>query len=184
MSAATASQVLVELERLDWLTSHGRGPHKERRLKQPGSVLDAWVKQLPALPQPQSHRYFVPSQTIEGLMQRLDEVLGHSAVPYAISYEAAAQKYAPFASSISQVRCRMRPAPGTSAALAALSARPVMEGSNLIVIDAQTFGEFLFRERQGSVWLASPIQVYLDLMRAEGRAKEMADHLRRERIGF
>jgi hypothetical protein len=32
--------------------------------------------------------------------------------------------------------------------------------------------------------LASPIQVYLDLLRGEGRAKEMADHLRQEQIGF
>ena len=30
----------------------------------------------------------------------------------------------------------------------------------------------------------SPVQVYLDLMRSEGRAGEMADHLRRQRIGF
>ena len=45
-------------------------------------------------------------------------------------------------------------------------------------------GDLLFRERVGGVWLASPIQVYLDLLRGEGRAKEMAEHLRRERIGF
>ena len=34
------------------------------------------------------------------------------------------------------------------------------------------------------IWLASAVQVYLDLMRSEGRAKEMAKHLRRERFGF
>jgi len=34
------------------------------------------------------------------------------------------------------------------------------------------------------LWLASPIHTYLDLVRAEGRAKELAEHLRRERIGF
>jgi hypothetical protein len=42
----------------------------------------------------------------------------------------------------------------------------------------------LFREQFAGVWLASPIQVYLDLLCGEGRAKEMAAHLRRHRIGF
>jgi hypothetical protein len=34
------------------------------------------------------------------------------------------------------------------------------------------------------IWLASPIQTYLDLVRAEGLATELAEHLRRTRIGF
>ena len=51
-------------------------------------------------------------------------------------------------------------------------------------LDAKSHGEFLFRERVGDAWLASPIQVYLDLLRGEGRGKEMAGHLRHERIGF
>jgi len=60
----------------------------------------------------------------------------------------------------------------------------VSEGANLAVIEAKSAGDLLFRERVGGVWLASPIQVYLDLLRGEGRAKEMAEHLRRERVGF
>jgi len=42
----------------------------------------------------------------------------------------------------------------------------------------------LFRERISDAWLASPVQVYLDLLRGEGRAKEMAEHLRKERLGL
>ena len=34
VSPATASQVLTELERFDWLTSRGQGPSKERHLRQ------------------------------------------------------------------------------------------------------------------------------------------------------
>jgi len=66
----------------------------------------------------------------------------------------------------------------------ALNARVVSQGANLAIIEAKSSGELLFRERIHEIWLASPIQVYLDLMRSEGRAKEMADHLRKERIGF
>lgn len=57
-------------------------------------------------------------------------------------------------------------------------------GANLAIIEAKSPGELLFREQVGDIWLASPIQVYLDLLRSEGRAKEMAEHLRQERIGF
>ena len=53
-----------------------------------------------------------------------------------------------------------------------------------MVIGVESPGDLLFRERVDGVWLASPIQTYLDLLRAAGRAKELAEHLRRERIGF
>ena len=42
----------------------------------------------------------------------------------------------------------------------------------------------LDRELVNGTWPASPAQVYLDLMRGEGRAGEMAKHLRHERLGF
>jgi hypothetical protein len=65
-----------------------------------------------------------------------------------------------------------------------LKAREVGEGSNLVFLEAASYGEFLFRERERGVWLANPIIVYLDLLQSDGRAKEMAEHLRRERIHF
>jgi len=68
--------------------------------------------------------------------------------------------------------------------MAELGARVVNEGANFAVIETKSAGELLFRQNVGGVWLASPVQVYLDLLRGEGRAKEMAEHLRKERIGF
>ena len=64
-----------------------------------------------------------------------------------------------------------------------IGARVVNEGANFAVIDVKSTGDLLFRERVGNAWLASPIHVYLDLLSGEGRAKEMAEHLRKERIG-
>jgi hypothetical protein len=82
------------------------------------------------------------------------------------------------------VRCRLLTGPAADQALGELDARIVNDGANLAVIEVKSSGELLFREQVDGVWLASPIQVYLDLARSEGRAKEMAEHLRRERIGF
>lgn len=184
VSPATASQVLTELERFDWLVSRGQGPSKERHLKEPAALLDAWVKQLASIRPPELRRYYVPSMKADTLLERIEQVFATHEVGYAISHEAAAQRYAPFLSSVSQVRCRVLVGTAADAAIGELGARVVNEGANLAIIEAKSPGELLFRERVGGIWLASPIQVYLDLLRGEGRAKEMAEHLRKERIGF
>lgn len=184
VSPATASQMLTELERFDWLTSRGQGPSKERHLVEPGSLLDAWVQQLASLLPPGVRRYYVPSTDAEKLIDRIGHVCDAHNVEYAITHEAAAQRYAPFLSSVSQVRCRMLAGGAAEAAIGELEARVVNEGVNLVILEAKSHGDFLFRERIRDAWLASPIQVYLDLLRGEGRGKEMADHLRHERIGF
>lgn len=184
VSPATASQVLTELERFDWLTSRGQGPSKERHLREPAALLDAWVKQLTSIRPPALRRYYVPAMKTDQLLEHIGQVFAAQQVGYAISHEAAAQRYAPFLTSVSQIRCRLLVGPAADAAIGELGARVVNEGANLVIIEAKSPGDLLFRERVGDIWLASPIQVYLDLLRGEGRAKEMAEHLRKERIGF
>lgn len=184
VASSTASDVLSELERFDWLESRGQGPGKERHLLQPGELLDAWARQLAVARAPALHRYYLPGLKTNALLERLGETLGAYGLAYAVSHEAAAQRYAPFLSSISQVRLRMVPGADVDAALAQLDARPVTEGANLALIDAKSGGELLFREWVDGVWLAGPVQVYLDLLRGEGRARDMAEHLRQERLGF
>lgn len=184
VSPATASQVLSELERFDWLVSRGRGPNKERNLREPAALLDAWTKQVKSDRAPALSRYYVPATKSDALPMRIVEALEGRGVEYAISHEAAAQRLAPFLSSVPQVRLRLLPGQAAEAALAELGAREVSEGANLAVIEATSAGEMLFRERLDGLWLASPIQIYLDLIRGEGRSKEMAEHFRKERIGF
>ncbi|MDW3681799.1 type IV toxin-antitoxin system AbiEi family antitoxin [Cupriavidus sp. CV2] len=184
VAPSTASDVLGELERFDWLESRGQGPSKERHLREPGELLDAWARQLASSTAPVLRRYYVPGLKSEALLQRLGEVFDVHHVGYAVSYESAAQRYAPFLSGISQVRTWLLPGASADTALAELDARVVTEGANLAVIETKSTGELLFRQQVEGVWLASPVQVYLDLLRGEGRAKEMAEHLRRERIGF
>lgn len=184
VSPATASQVISELERLEWLDSRGQGPGKERVLKEPAALLDAWVRNDSSLKPLSLRRYFMPEVKATSLLDHIGRVFGFHKVEYAVSFEAAAQAYAPLLTHISQVRCRLLPGTEAQAALSDIKARVVTEGSNLAIIEAKSPGELLFRENIGGHWLASPIQVYLDLLRGEGRAKEMAEHLRKEKIGF
>jgi hypothetical protein len=172
------------MERLDWITARGQGPHKERRVSEPGALLDQWVQALASQRAPLLHRYFLPSMNLDHLLDPIARAFAVHEVSYAISNEAAAQCYAPFLTSVPQVKCRLLPGPAAAAAMQELGARVVTEGANLAVIEVKSPGELLFRERLGDYWLASPIQVYLDLQRGEGRSKELAAHLRKERLGY
>lgn len=184
VSPATASQVMSALERFDWLEVRGQGPSKQRHLREPAALLDAWAKQVVALGPPTLRRYYVPGTAPEALAARLGEVFDGSDVEYAITHEAAAQHYAPFLSSISQVRVRVRSGTNVDVGIRDLDARVASEGANLAVLEVASPGELLLRERVDNLWMASPIQIYLDLLRGEGRSKEMAEHFRTEGIRF
>ena len=184
VSPSTVSEVFSQLERMDWVSTRGLGPQKERQLCEPTAVLNAWVKQMEITPVPPMTRYYVPGLKTDGLLARIGDQFDRNNIKYALSYEAAAQLYAPFLSSIAQVRVRILETPESQATLSELGARPVTEGANLAIIDAKSEGELLFRNQINNIWLASPIQVYLDLQRGEGRSLEMSEHLRKERIGF
>ena len=184
VSQATASQVLTELERFDWVASRGQGPSKERQLKEPTALLDGWAKQIASQHAPTLRRYYVPSLKADALLERISRTFASHGVEYAVSHEAAAQRYAPFLSSVSQVRCRVLMGGAVEFSIDEIGARPVSEGANFAILEARSPGELLFREQNRGIFLASPIQVYLDLLRGEGRAKEMAAHLRQHRIGF
>ena len=185
VSPATASQVLTELERFDWLVSRGQGPSKERHLREPAALLDAWVKQLAIHPAAEPAPLLrAGHEGGHACWSGLAKSSTRMTSGYAISHEAAAQRYAPFLSSVSQVRARLLIGSSADAAIGDLGARVVNEGANLAIIEAKSPANLLFRERVGGIWLASPVQVYLDLLRGEGRSKEMAEHLRKERIGF
>lgn len=183
VSAATASQVLTDLERFDWLTARGSGPNKQRKLSNPGALLDAWAKQISLRPVPM-RRFFVPSVSPERLAERIDSICAKLGISYAITQELAAQLYAPFLSKISHLQCRLPIEHSIEVLLNEISAREVQEGSNLSILQERSNGQFLGKQRIQNVWLASPVLVYLDLLRAPGRAKDMAQHLRHERIGF
>ena len=157
VSPATASQVLMELERFDWVVSRGQGPGKERHLHEPGALLDAWVNQLAVMRPLSLRRYFVPSARAEGLVEKFAAVCAANRAEYAITHEAAGQRYAPFLSTVTQVRCRLLTGPAGDGALDELDARFVDQGANLAVIEVESPSELLFREFVNGVWLASVV---------------------------
>lgn len=184
VSTATVSQVMNELERMDLLKPNSHGQHKGRQVREPGRLLDQWAEHLVLLKPQLFRRYFLPGLRAEQLLDAVARAFADHNVTYAVSFEAGAQRYAPYLSSVSQVKCRSLTGAALDAGLAALNARAVDEGANFSVMETKSAGDLLFREQLDRTWLASPIQVYLDLLRGEGRAKELAQNLRKERIPF
>jgi hypothetical protein len=184
VSPATASQTLTSLERFDWIETRGQGPSKERRLTEPAALLNEWKKHVLAERLPAAQRYFVPGMQIESLIGKIADVCEAHKIEYVITQEAAAQIYTPYLTTISRVSCRLAPGFAVNALIQQLDAREVTEGANLFIFETRSYGEFLFKEKHDAAWLASPIQVFLDLVGAGGRSQELAEHLRRERIHF
>lgn len=185
VSPATASETLTALDRMEWVSARGQGPAKERRLSDPAGLLNEWCAQIMASRRSIiRQRYYVPGGESSRLAHRLAELCEDAGVEYALTQEAAAQAYAPFLSSISRVACRMVPSTAASAVMARLEARVVSEGANLDIIETKSHSEFLFKEQKDALWLASPVQVYLDLLRGDGRSRDMAEHLRKEILGI
>ena len=53
-----------------------------------------------------------------------------------------------------------------------------------MLLSARDEALFLYRQKVDDLWIASDIQLYLDLWVSLGRGREQAEHLRREKIGF
>jgi DNA-binding transcriptional regulator YhcF (GntR family) len=183
VSPATASATLSEMERREWMGVRGSGPAKVRRLSDPTRMIDSWAQYIEHQKPPSAERFYSPLLGSHELMESIDHACRERGIPYAITGEAAAQAYAPFMTSISQVRCRMVPSSDQRAVLAAIDAKPVEEGWNLAIVPVRQEAEARAAMRIGGIGYSSPLRVYLDLLQLPGRAKDLARHLRAERLG-
>jgi hypothetical protein len=183
VSPATASATLSAMEQHDWVETQGSGPSKARRLANPKGLVDEWSAYVRQRKPPKSVRYYVPSVSTEQLIQKLDHACRSANVLYAVTGEAAAQLYTPYLSAISQVRCRIAPGLSEGRVLEQIDARQVSEGWNLAVMETRGKTDIIVGAEVDGVALAPTLQVYLDLLQGPSRSKELAEHLRRERLG-
>jgi hypothetical protein len=182
VSPATASETLIGIERREWVEVRGGGPSKERRLIDPRALLDAWTTYRTSVKPKSVRHFYVRATTPSDLQKRIDHASDVHGIPYEFSGITAGQIHAPYLSSVSQVFCRMTSKGGMNAMLDSIDARPVRNGWNLGVHEVTSDDELRFRERIDGLWVADPLQAYLDLLQAGGRAKELAQHLRAEKL--
>jgi hypothetical protein len=182
VSPATASETLIGIERREWVEVRGAGPSKERRLINPRALLEAWSTYQTSVKPKAVRHFYVRSTTPPDLQRRIDHACETHGVPYEFTDITAGQIHTPYLSSVSQVFCRIPAEGDMQAMLASIDARPVREGWNLGVHEIASGSELRFRQRIDDIWVADPLQTYLDLLQAGGRAKELAQHLRAEKL--
>lgn len=186
-SGATVSKLMSHLEREEWVVSEGNGPYKRRKLASPGAVLDAWVTAETArLPHRKERRFFIRGHKAMDLPRFITETLTigplPAATPYHFTAEVAAHHYAPFLTSWNISTMRADPAV-TSKLVYELGAAEVQQGYNLLVIE-EGLSALRFSDSFDNVPVASPIQTYVDLMCASGRAPDAAKFLREQILKF
>jgi len=176
---------MAELEREGWVEARGSGPYKERRAAHPGPMLDAWVNNARVRPGQPFSRYFVPGASgADGVVRRIAEAFRDRS-KYAITHQAGAQLLAPWLTGVSQVKLRAHAVDGTQEALKVLRAERVEEGFNMALLEVEDALDIFHGESRGGVMLATPVQIYVDLLQGgEGRSKEAAEKLRTESLRF
>jgi hypothetical protein len=145
-----------------------------------GSMLEAWAEQGRRVGSGQ--RMAIPVRddlrsNTEAVIEMLD---GHAAV----SGELAAELYAPLLpSSHAIVHCVEQTAWDQERFHAAASQRPLRPRGQ-IVLDLADEGVAEFGQDRSGLPLVAPQQLYVDLFRDRSRAREAAEHVRREVLGF
>lgn len=181
VSSATVSQTLQELERREWVQSDGIGPAKMRRLIHADAMLDEWARFLESEKPPKYRRFYIPISDGNTLMEHVGTAFRQLNIIYAFTGEIAANAYSPYLTQVSQIYCRVSSSIQEYEALLDLGAKTVSEGWNLALLDSPA-RDFIGVEKRDGIRIASPLQVYLDLVHGKGRSKEMAEHLRREKL--
>lgn len=188
VSLATVSDVFTALEERGYVERTGRGPQTVRQLVEPGALLDEWAQQH-TLRDYETQRYYALASTPAALENLLEKTLSRSQAEYALTLEAGALRMAPLRTGPLERWSVLTSAPDELAAvLTPAGFRRVDEGENLqllVTTSAHTTPTALHaREELAGLWVASPVQLYLDLIASPRRGKEQARHVRAERLGY
>ena len=182
VSPATVSETFKDLERRDWLDVKGEGPSKRRRLIRPDVLLDAWRDSILAARASKRTRYYVPRRKPEDMAQEIKGANYYYDFDLEFTGQFAAQAYTPYLSNLSDLTVRTFGKRTHDWLISNLGAREVSEGANLVVIDGKSNLRRHRMHDENKRLLASPLQVYLDLLEDHGRSKEMAEHLRSQEL--
>tara|TARA_Y100000114_G_scaffold157102_1_gene187085 strand:- start:2299 stop:3390 length:1092 start_codon:yes stop_codon:yes gene_type:complete len=186
VSAFTSQKTLDYLEKQLWVSKTGRGPHTVRHVKKPGAILDAWAKDYEMENQSLRFHQFAPN--IEAQKVQLASFMSNiDDSSWAVTLEHGAEAYAPLLTKLPSVLTVVVPeelAYHLRQAAQESGFREVPSGENLRILTTNERSPFLGRRKFDSIWVASPIQLYLDLHSWPRRGKEQAEHLRKERIKF
>lgn len=185
VSVSTVHQVCTFLERELWMEMQGQGPAAVRVLRQPGALLDAWAA-AHSLAEYRPFRFHRWTREPTELLQVVTDALASLQVEYALTLSSGAQFVAPYTTEADRVSVLVPSS--VTASLDELAGRadlrPIEERETATLFATHERSPLLFRREVDGFWVASDVQLYLDLWAWPHRGKEQARHLRAERLGY
>ncbi len=183
VAPGTALKVCETLEKMLLMERKGRGPQSLRHVPKPGALLDAWAEQH-RLASYTAHRYYRWMSDLDTLARTVGDAIEQQNASYAVTLMLGAIHRVPFVTHTEQAALLLPDHIDLSRLASDCRLKAADEGYNLLLLTTHTDGPLMYSQNQDDLWLASDIQLYLDLHASSGRAREQAIHLRQERIGY
>jgi hypothetical protein len=181
VSPYTVHRVVTSLEKQLWIEKRGKGPESIRTLREPGALLDAWARTYSTC-QFEFRNYYRWSQSFATLRQIVAE--GLAGAEYALTLASGAELTAPFATSVDRLHLIVPATVRLDDVVRRAELKPVDSGANVTFMLTRQRSPLLLRRSIDGIWVASDIQLYLDLWNSPARGKEQAEHLRKQRLHF
>jgi hypothetical protein len=178
-------QVCTYLERQLWLEQEGKGPRSVRVLREPGALLDAWAASY-SLERYQHVRYHRWASSQVDLLDAVLPALSQNGIEHALTLDSGASLVAPYATPGDRAWIIVpSSAVGPLEEIAReVGLRRVDEGERVTFLVTRERSPLLFRRQIDGNWVASDVQLYLDLHAWPMRGQEQAQHLRAERLPY
>lgn len=178
VSLGHSHNVVKRLEDLRWVErDHGQRIH----LGKPADLLQAWCESY-TVRSNEITSYFVPERLSRKLMTDVARVASAEGRRYAFTLGAGLSLVAP-QPRLTALHCYLEGDPGPLAA--ALGLRPTAEPDGALhVLTPYDSGVFYGTLEKAGLKVVSVPQLYADLVHADRRGAEQAEHLRREAMGY
>ena len=149
-------------------------------VRDPGSLLEAWAEQGGRANS--EERIWIPIQ--DSLSDAVADLLSFPGTRGVVSGELAAELYAPHLAATTAILHRIDDGVLSHPELPGAAVLPSLRAPNRIVVRRADEGVSDFSELRGDLPVVSPPQLYFDLYRDRGRAREAAEHVRREVLSY
>lgn len=176
MNPGNVHRVLGALVRQDLIEREDRG----YVVPDPGSLLEAWAEQ--GRRANSEERIWIPIQ--DSLSDAVADLLSAPGTRGVVSGELAAELYAPHLAATTAILHRIDDGVLSHPELLGAGVLPSLRAPNRIVVRRADDGVSDFSELRGDLAVVSPPQLYFDLYRDRGRAREAAEHVRREVLSY
>lgn len=145
------------------------------------SLLEDWVREYDYR-KSERHDYFCLADGPDEILKRLQKAGEPKAVTYALSFQAGANLLAPHA-VYNEVYIYAKDGAARDFLVEHLKLKQVERGANVIILHPYYWhSAFFMMQRVESLWVASDLQLYLDLYKYPLRGLEQAEYLYARRM--